>query len=581
MLRHLKGFLAGVALVAPFVFGVACGPAEKPAPPAAPAAQPAGGQPSAQPAAPGRAVKRDGVITIQAGTGAEVTDGDPHKTVAGAALWAPIADSALEINTQTLQVEPAIAKSWEISSNGLVYTFKIRDDGYFHNIPPVNGRQVTAADVAYTLMRATGKYNPEEPAALWPRFSALANMDKAEAVDQSTVKVTLTKRNSGFLQGVADQRLAIVPKEIVDAHGNLSSAKRETMVSTGAFFVESFSTERGAIWKANPKYWNQGADGKPLPHVDEIRGLNLRDKATVNAAMISKQIDVIQHVYSGDATQIKKSLPDVQETKRGGGTGCGLRYNLQRFPWTDLRVRRAFDMIVDRDMMGNGHWGAGYWIHLAPVAESHYPNWALPQDELTKYPGRKSGDARAADIAEAKRLLKEAGITQLKVEVSGSGAAGGVSGYLEIPLILVENFNRDLKDAGVTAEFVNFGANQSKNVAERRFDVNWFCPTFSTDPGLWLHENYHSEGSRNYMGWSDAKFDAMWEQQQAELDPAKRKAILADAQRHILDQIAMSLTVNSPYVTLMQSYVKGVVPYMTGTLGAGATAQLRYAWLDK
>lgn len=574
---------AGVALLAGLMVAVGCGPAEQvvqPKPAPEPAAQSQPGVPS-QPTSSPAAVKRGGTISFMLGTGAVSTMNDPHKAASTVRPWGPISNSPLKINPESMQVESAVLKSWDISPNGLVYTFQVRDNVYFHDIPPVNGRQMIAQDVAYTLTRATGKYNPEDPYALWPRFSALANMDRAEATDKFSLKVTLTKPNVGLLAGMTDNRLVIVAKEAVDAFGDLRVAKRETMVGTGPFFIDSYSDERGGVYKANPKYWKQGVDGKPLPYFSEMRGILLRDKATTMAAFISRQIDYIEWMMSRDVAQIRRSVPDLQEIKRGGTQGLALYYNLQRSPWTDIRVRRAIDLVLDREMMGNGHAGTGYWVHAAPVSGLHYPFWALPQQELAALPGRKSGDSRKADIEQAKQLLKEAGITQLDIPVSGIGTAGDPNGYLEYPVMIVENLNRDLKDAGITAKFVAFGADQIKNVTERRYDVNWFGPAYSVDPGLWLHEQYHSEGARNYSGFSDPKFDALWEKQQAEHDPDKRKALMVEAQRYVLEQVPRSLTVDIPMLSALQSYLKGVVPYMGGMLGAPVTTNIESAWLDK
>ncbi|MBI4495656.1 MAG: ABC transporter substrate-binding protein [Deltaproteobacteria bacterium] len=522
--------------------------------------------------------KRGGMVNFNAGT---ASGSDPHSNNAGATLWSPIADAALEVNPRTLSIDPGIIKSWTISPDGLTYTFTLRDDVYFHDMRPVNGRQVTAADVAYSWMRAAGRYNPQDPAGLWPRASALANMDKAEATDKLTVKLTMVKRNAGILNGIADNRIIILPREVAEST-DMRTGGVQSMIGTGPFYLEKWSEETGLVYKANPKYWKKDANGQKLPYVNGVNGVLVRDKATGIAAFTSSQIDYLENMFHRDADNINKNRPETVKAFRGGAAGCSLKYNLQKKPWNDLNVRKAFDLILDRKFLGDGHLGAGNWILASPAVYSHYPDFALTPEELAKLPGRKVGDARKADIEEAKRLLREAGYAQgFPIELSGPGSAGTAIGYLEYPLLIQENIIRDLGDMGFTVKWIPFGADQTKNVSERRFDVNWYCATLSTDAGLWMHEQFHTDGGRNYMGYSDLKYDAMWEQQQAELDVVKRKALLKDLQLYVIDQVAYSIVVDYYQANILQPYFKGLVPYMAGTFSGPVTSQLDTVWLDK
>ena len=149
---------------------------------------------------------------------------------------------------ESANVVPHIAKSWQISTDGLVYTFKLRDDVFFHN-----GRKLTSADVKYNIERMI------DPATGSPRASRFNLTKKIETPDDFTVVFTLKEPFAPYLGNFADVNAMLVPKEIVEDE----SIKKQT-VGSGAFMLKEM-VGRLCIAGEKPQLLRQGTTLSGLP----------------------------------------------------------------------------------------------------------------------------------------------------------------------------------------------------------------------------------------------------------------------------------------------------------------------------
>ncbi|MEI8259677.1 MAG: ABC transporter substrate-binding protein, partial [Deltaproteobacteria bacterium] len=149
---------------------------------------------------------------------------DAH-TVTGNSVWNYVSERMLEPDPLTAAIRPNVLTSWEVADPaGTTLVFKVHPKLFVHDMPPYNGRQFTAEDVAWNLMRIGGlmaKGGPLEekgavPLAQFQRASMVANITKAEAVDPLTVKVTLSRPNNAFFNGLTENRVPFMPKESAD-----------------------------------------------------------------------------------------------------------------------------------------------------------------------------------------------------------------------------------------------------------------------------------------------------------------------------------------------------------------------------
>lgn len=148
---------------------------------------------------------------------------------------------------------PGLAKSWVISPNGLQYTFHLRSAKFS------NGDEVTSADVVFSLNRV------RNPAAAYAFL--FPNVAKVQAIDASTVRVTLKKPQASFLSSVAVFAAGIVSKAAYQADPKGFGNKP---VGSGPFMVAQYSRGNQVVFVRNPYYWKLGVDGKPLPYLDKI-----------------------------------------------------------------------------------------------------------------------------------------------------------------------------------------------------------------------------------------------------------------------------------------------------------------------
>ena len=133
--------------------------------------------------------------------------------------WSYISESALDVDPVTGALRPHLFTSWEAADkDGLTLVFKLHPKLVIHDKPPWNGRQFTAEDAAWNLERIGGLYAErlKLPSASLHHASLFANIAKARMVDTLTLKVTLTKPDSWFFNGLGDARAALAPREMDD-----------------------------------------------------------------------------------------------------------------------------------------------------------------------------------------------------------------------------------------------------------------------------------------------------------------------------------------------------------------------------
>ncbi|HTE84134.1 MAG TPA: ABC transporter substrate-binding protein, partial [Dehalococcoidia bacterium] len=244
---------------------------------------------------------------------------------------------------------PELAESWEIQDEGRTFIFHLRKGVKFANLPPVNGREFTAADVkwSYEYWTRTGDFAAKKlPTGQWAWM--FEGLDRVEAPDPYTAVARFKKPFVPFVSYTAAERGSpIVPHEIYDADGNLSNR----LAGTGAFQMDVSASQKGSrwVWKKNPSYWESGK-----PYIDEIRQLIVPDDASAAAAFRTKQLDVLGDVGNGwnlsyeDGERIKQENPAAGVVDSMHPKPLLLYINVQREPFKDLRVRQALSLALDR-----------------------------------------------------------------------------------------------------------------------------------------------------------------------------------------------------------------------------------------
>ena len=151
--------------------------------------------------------KRGGTFTAYRTT--KFLEHDMHTALAGT-VWHLIGNRAVTLEPWKGELQGELAEKWEIPGDGTELIMKVRPGVKIHNKPPANGREWTAEDLAFNINRIAGKYDPQN-IARYQRASTLTGLNKAEAVDKTTVKITMDRPSSAFFRGLAEIRNMMMP----------------------------------------------------------------------------------------------------------------------------------------------------------------------------------------------------------------------------------------------------------------------------------------------------------------------------------------------------------------------------------
>ncbi len=453
-------------------------------------------------------------------------------------------------------VEPDLAERWE-QPDDTTYVFFLRKGVRWHNVPPVNGRELTAEDVKFTFERfLSEKANPH-------RY-LLDPVDRVEAVDRYTVRFRLREPFVWLLSVLASPWASwIVAREAVDKFGDLK--KPEAAIGTGPFVLVRYEPSVKTVFRRHPDYYRPG-----LPWVDGVEWQALDDDAASFASYVTGQLDAAPFhwwtVRQQDVPTIKKNHPTWSSQDFLTTVNTVVYMRTDKPPFNDVRVRRAISHAVDRQAIIDAVLVRG---EPTPAVSRGLPEWSLRIAELG--PGAQY---YRHEPKEARRLLAEAGFSRgLKTQLS---TTSGLGPDLVDAVQLVQ---RQLKECGVEAELKvqEFGAYQSttalgkfEGMAMAPFGISW-------EPHSPLYGLYMPEQPRNSSHVSDPKIIAMLKEQMRTRDLEARRKIIFDIQRYAAEQQYYVYLYNAAFTASWPPHVKNYAPSPSFDYGNRAAA----LWLER
>ncbi|MBI2910149.1 MAG: hypothetical protein HYX92_21110 [Chloroflexi bacterium] len=430
-----------------------------------------------------------------------------------------------------------LARSWDVSADGLIYTFRLHEGVKFHD-----GKPLVSEDVKFNLERII--FPPR--GMLSPRKELYAAVGKIEAPDPATVKVTLKRPQASFLQLLAIEKNFIFAPHVIKEKGDM---KRDVL-GTGPFKFAGFDADVAFKLKKNPDYFVRGR-----PYLDGITIYIILDEMARFAALRTSQVLLLPLVAgptSAQARELQSSDPKLVAQTRLTPNMTSLIPNAQKEPWSDVRVRRSVNLLMDREAgakvirAGSGEPGYGYALPGSP--------WALPEKDLMALPGfRKPKDQ---DMAEAKKLIAEAGYPQgFKTTILTSTSMHAKE---------TAEFSRDqLAKGGISAtiQVVELAASRDR-LFKGNFEVASYADGSSHDePDLLLNEYYLTGSSKNYGGWSSPKYDELFKTQSITLDPGRRKETIWEMQRVIHQEAPKIVVTWQSYRAIWRDEVQNWTPH--------------------
>ena len=458
-------------------------------------------------------------------------------------------------------IEPDLAESWT-QPNETTYVFKLRRGVRWHNKPPVNGRELTADDVRYSVERfltVTGN----------PSAYMLRAVDRVEAVDRHTVRFVLKEPFAWFLDMLANPiSLPIVARECVEKFGDLK--RPESVIGTGPWMLDSYKPNAGLILVRHPGYFVAG-----LPYIDRIEILVDEDNASRIAAFLSGRYDLGWEfpgtINRTDWVQIKDTLrrrrPNLKTAEFVSNVETHISMRTDRSPFNDVRVRQAVSLAVDRQGIldavaeGVGKLNFGFPVALA--------DWALSLEQLGE-------GARyfKADPREARRLLAAAGYP------NGFPASLCFTTYGSTTLVdTAQLILRYLKEVGIDAKLdqKEYGAFIA-SCYFGKFDSMTFGPqTPFLDPDNFLYGMHYPDEQKNQSHVNDPVVTDLLVRQRRTFDVAKRRELLAEIQRYLAKQQYYIQLASGVYIAVWDGALKNYGP----NLGYDYGGRLMAAWLDR
>ena len=461
----------------------------------------------------------------------------------------------------TMPIEGDLAESWS-QPNETTYVFKLRRGVRWQNKPPVNGRELTAEDVKYTVERFL-----TVPGNAYAYM--LRSVDRVEAVDKYTVKFSLKEPYAWFLDILANpMAVAIVARECVDKFGDLKKA--EACVGTGPWMLEGYRPNVSLTWVRNPGYFQPG-----LPYIDRIEGFVDEDQASRTAAFIAGKYDIGYEFPGGilrtDWVQIKDTLKQKRPGLRVEEYVSNVYYHLSmrtdRPPFNDVRVRQAMSLAIDRKgIIDSVMEGAGVWNGPVPAA---FKDWALPVDKLGE--GAKWYQYNPA---EAKRMLAAAG--------HPNGFAGNVCFTTYGSSLVVDQMQlvlKNLKDVGIDAKLdqKEYGAYASTCLVGKLESMAFGPQTPFLEPDNILFGYYNPGEPKNQSHLNDPVVTDAIIRQRRTLDVNKRREIIHDLQRYLAKQQYYVGTASAVIIGVWDGALKNYRP----NLGYDYGGRLLAAWLER
>ena len=460
-----------------------------------------------------------------------------------------------QYNPSDFTLVPDLALKVEVSRDGRQYTITLRQGVRWEPRPPVNGRELVAADVKYSLERAAKKSG---------YASLLGQLEGVETPDKYTVRVHLGDAFAPFLHNLAEPWNGILPPEVEEKMGDFKAA--ESLIGCGPFVLERYEPGVKAVFARNPNYYQKG-----LPHLDKVEWLFVKDRSSQLSLFRAGQVDIPfydSRIPRSDVASFKKSNPAYPIVYWDWLANRTLAMRTDKPPFSDVRVRRALSMAVDRKKWVAQYLeGQGYEDHgpvPAPMRE-----WKLSAKDLGE--GAKYLEYNPAA---AKKLLAEAGFPNgFKAKCTHWPGYGPE--YVEDLELLAFN----LKQIGVELQIVNeeYGNYIRGSFLGKYDETTWGPSSIFTEVDGYLYNFYKTGQPNNRSHVSDTQLDVMLDAQRRYTAKSSRKKVIDEIQRYAAERVYYIYTPYPKNVASWTPRVKNYGPKNSFDRGA----QLEVVWLDK
>jgi peptide/nickel transport system substrate-binding protein len=433
----------------------------------------------------------------------------------------------LMMRDHDFQLQNALAEEVTPNAEATVWTIRVKPDVTFHN-----GKTLGADDVIWTFQKILDPKFPNNVS------DQLVDVDpkQLKKVDERTVEVTLKRPNSILDDILSFSKLTIKPVDF--------DAKKP--VGTGPFAFKTFIPGDRSILTAYADYWGEG------PYVDQVETIDFADGTAQVNALLGGEVDAIGEVPAGQVPTVEQAGMDTVISDTGRFNYMFWRVDMK--PWSDVRVRQAMRLIMDRQQMidlalaGYGNLGNDMWSKYDPAYPTDFPQ-------------------RTQDIAQARSLLKQAGYdNDLSFVAYTSNVASGMVEATQV-------FAQQAKEAGVTVK-----------VEKVDPGVFWGDKYLTYPNGCaWYSARMYLVQSKLMVAWNEPHWEdptwlALIDKAFKTVDATERNAVLRELYTIDYDQGPWDIWSYSKLVDAKTKQVAGQVPDASGiSFNGGYVNQLWFA----
>jgi peptide/nickel transport system substrate-binding protein len=470
----------------------------------------------------------------------------------------------------------SLAESWE-KPDMSTYIFHIRKGIRFQDIPPVNGRELTAYDIEYSWQRMLGfGYGFTKPSPYYG-LSQFILVKSVTATDKYTLVFKLSSPSYDTFRQIMDNATCgnVLAREAVEKWGDVNNWTRA--IGSGPFILDDYVIGSSISYSRNPNYWgyDERYPKNQLPYVDKLKILIIPDNATALAALRSGKIDIYgatdaptENLSWEQAKSVAKTNPELAQIDQPTN-GWNLDMRVDTAPYTDIRVRKALNMAIDRDAIAKSYYGgtvSGTPVGMiSPTLKGYYTPFAeWPKDVQEGY---------TYNPAAAKKLLADAGFP------NGFKTDCVVSSASEIDLLQIAKSY--FLQVGVDMEIrvmdnAAFNALTQAHKHDAMALTTNYCAAATRPPLIVVANNTTDQQKTRTACTSDPVYDNMYNKVAAALDIDTQKKLVRECDDYVLAHYwGVKFTPVVTYVAYQ--------PWFSGYSGEtylGGTQFARY-WIDQ
>ncbi len=467
-------------------------------------------------------------------------------------------------------IERDLALSEEHSADYTSWTFKIPTNVKFHNLPPVNGRPLSAEDVAFAF-NAIREQSVQK--------AALRVVDKITAPDKDTVRFDLKQPSLNFTGTLASPHLLVFPREILE-----SGSYKQQPVGSGPFTLKFSEYQNRADFARNPDYWetprfkSEKYGAQPFPLSDLYTRQYFANTVTAKEAFFAGKVDQFQPGCGLDTALVREQLDKVRDAivMTNAWWSCcplGLFFNYKNPLFQDIRIRQALSLAINREQVWSGGMDKTGISGATPVPPE-FAGYEFPQ------PLKDYGPNAQYDPRRAKQLLQEAGHTEpLKLQIyQPTNYPTAWQGALDTVI-----FN--WKQAGVAdaakveRDAIVFQQDQvNKSFPDLMFTISGLALGYTID--TLLTPTLLSGSPANYGSLSDPQLDDLLNKWALATNPDEGVRLTRQMTNRIVDNVDHLWFGWIGGIEIDRSWLHGMVMSTHNCYNGIGLGNYKYAWID-